>query len=129
MANLCDFFTRIRNAQSAMMKVVEVPFSKMRISVLKILQDEGYITSFDKKEIKDKIFNIVIKLKYYNNMPVIHEIKAYSKPGRRVYSLAKEVPKFYNGLGIIILSTSKGIISDFDAKRLNVGGELLCGVF
>lgn len=129
MANLCDFLTRIRNAQLAMMKVMEVPYSKMRGSVLKILQDEGYITSFDKKEVKDKIFSFVIKLKYYNNMPVIHEIKAYSKPGRRVYSSAKKVSRFYNGLGVIILSTSKGIISDFDARRLNVGGEVLCGVF
>ncbi|WP_339048644.1 30S ribosomal protein S8 [Candidatus Mesenet endosymbiont of Phosphuga atrata] len=129
MANLCDFLTRIRNAQSAMMKVVEVPFSEMRGSVLKILRDEGYITYFDKKEVKSKIFSFIIELKYYNNMPVIHEIKAYSKPGRRIYSAAKAIPRFYNGLGIIILSTSKGIISDFDARKLNVGGEILCGVF
>ncbi|WP_339045581.1 30S ribosomal protein S8 [Candidatus Mesenet endosymbiont of Agriotes lineatus] len=129
MANLCDFLTRIRNAQLAMMKIVEVPFSGMRGSVLKILQDEGYITYFDKKEVRSKIFNFIIELKYYNNMPVIHEIKAYSKPGRRIYSTAREVPRFYNGLGIIILSTSKGVISDFDARKSNVGGEVLCGIF
>ncbi|XGA08870.1 MAG: 30S ribosomal protein S8 [Wolbachia endosymbiont of Xenopsylla cheopis] len=129
MANLCDFLARIRNAQSAMMRIVEIPFSEMRGSVLKILRDEGYITYFDKKEMKSRIFSFIVELKYYNNMPVIHEIKVYSKPGRRIYSTAKAIPRFYNGLGIIILSTSKGVISDFDARKLNVGGEILCGVF
>ncbi len=124
-----DFLTRIRNAQLAMMKVVIVPFSRMNYSILKILQNEGYIVSFAENKVRNKIFCFSIKLKYYNSLPVINDIVRVSKPGKRIYFSVKKIPKFYNGLGIIILSTSKGIMSDSHARKLNVGGEILCGIF
>ncbi|MEL6284947.1 MAG: 30S ribosomal protein S8 [Pseudomonadota bacterium] len=123
-----DMITRIRNAQMRGMNRVVTPASKMRLRVLKVLQSEGYIRGFTEVE-KDGHKDIEIELKYYDGSPVISEIKRISKPGRRVYSSVTDLPLVSNGLGINILSTSKGVMSDQTARQENVGGEILCRVF
>ncbi|MEO1474886.1 MAG: 30S ribosomal protein S8 [Pseudomonadota bacterium] len=123
-----DMLTRIRNAQMRGMTVVSTPASKMRVRVLEVLQAEGFIRGFTEVE-KDGHRNIEIELKYYDGSPVIQEIKRVSKPGRRVYSSVNDIPLVRNGLGISILSTSKGVMSDNVARAENVGGEILCRVF
>ena len=108
---------------------IEIPSSKFRKNILTILKNEGYIKDFfiDKSE-KNKI-SLKISLKYYEGDPVIKEIKRISKPGRRVYSRALSIPKIQNGLGLAILSTSKGVMSDAEARKNNLGGEIICRVF
>jgi len=123
-----DMITRIRNAQMRGMGKVVTPASKLRVRVLEVLQDEGYIRGYAEVE-KDGHRNIEIELKYYDGTPVISEIKRISKPGRRVYSSVNDLPLVSNGLGINILSTSKGVMSDEMARKENVGGEILCRVF
>lgn len=123
-----DMLTRIRNAQLRGMTVVSTPASKMRVRVLQVLEGEGFIRGFTEVE-KDGHRNIEIELKYYDGAPVIKEIKRVSKPGRRVYSSVGDIPLVRNGLGISILSTSKGVMSDNVARTENVGGEILCRVF
>ena len=125
---LGDMLTRIRNAQMRGMSKVVTPSSKLRIRVLEVLIDEGFIRGFTEVE-KDGHKNIEIELKYYEGQPVISEIKRVSKPGRRVYSSVSDIPLVRNGLGISILSTSKGVMSDNSARSENVGGEVLCRVF
>ena len=125
---LGDMLTRIRNAQMRGMSKVVTPSSKLRIRVLEVLIDEGFIRGFTEVE-KDGHKNIEIELKYYEGQPVISEIKRVSKPGRRVYSSVSDIPLVRNGLGISILSTSKGVMSDNAARNENVGGEVLCRVF
>lgn len=125
---LGDMLTRIRNAQMRGMSKVVTPSSKLRIRVLEVLIDEGFIRGFTEVE-KDGHKNIEIELKYYEGQPVISEIKRVSKPGRRVYSSVSDIPLVRNGLGISILSTSKGVMSDNAARSENVGGEVLCRVF
>src|SRR5579883_3019306 len=117
-----DLLTRIRNGQSARLDSVTVPASKMRSNVLDVLQREGYIRGWFEEEIR-------IELKYDNGRPVIRDIKRVSTPGRRVYSKIRELPRHFNGLGISILSTPRGIMSDAEARAANVGGEVLCRVF
>tara|TARA_R110000824_G_scaffold373239_1_gene563567 strand:+ start:9085 stop:9453 length:369 start_codon:yes stop_codon:yes gene_type:complete len=120
--------TRIRNAQMRGMSKVVTPSSKLRIRVLEVLINEGFIRGYTEVE-KDGHKNIDIELKYYEGQPVISEIKRVSKPGRRVYSSVSDIPLVRNGLGISILSTSKGVMSDNSARSENVGGEVLCRVF
>lgn len=123
-----DMLTRIRNAQMRGSSKVATPSSKMRMRVLDVLQTEGYIRGFAEIE-KDGHREIEIELKYYDGTPVIQEIKRISKPGRRVYSSVGDIPLVRNGLGISILSTSKGVMSDNVARTENVGGEIICRVF
>ena len=124
---LGDMLTRIRNAQMRGMSKVVTPASKLRSRVLEVLQAEGYIRGYVEVE-KDGHKNIEIELKYYEGSPVINDLKRVSKPGRRVYSSVGDIPLERNGLGISILSTSKGVMSDNMARENNVGGEILCRV-
>ena len=126
-----DMLTRIRNGQMVRLASVVSPSSKLRKGVLEVLQREGYIRTFTESLNKVSGFNeLKIELKYgENNLPAITEVKRVSTPGRRVYSSIKKLLKFYNGLGIAILSTPKGVMSDYEARLENVGGEVLCKVF
>jgi len=126
---LGDLLTRIRNGQSARLSAVSSPASKHRISVLEVLKREGYIRDFSVSKKDGGSSEVVVELKYSEGRPAIKEIARISSPGRRVYSKVKEVPRVYNGLGISILSTPRGVMSDKEALEANVGGELLCKVF
>ncbi len=126
---LGDMLTRIRNAQMRGKATVVSPSSKLRIWVLDVLQEEGYIRGYSESEEGNGTKNIEIELKYYEGSPVIREIQRVSKPGRRVYSSVKTMPVVRNGLGISIVSTPKGVMSDTAARQQNVGGEILCRVF
>lgn len=125
---LGDMLTRIRNAQMRGRSTVTSPASKLRARVLDVLMEEGYIRGFTEVE-KDGFKELEIELKYYEGDPVIQEVARVSKPGRRVYSSAQDIPLIRNGLGISILSTSRGVMSDHAARTANVGGEILCRVF
>ena len=126
---LGDMLTRIRNAQRASKSVVRSPASKLRGNVLEVLKSEGYIRSFSRIEYDGGASEFEIELKYHEGQPVIQKIARVSKPGRRVYSSIKELVPIYNGLGITILSTPRGVMSDIQARAANVGGEVLCEVF
>ncbi|NHN83543.1 30S ribosomal protein S8 [Acetobacter musti] len=126
---LGDMLTRIRNAQRARHAACVAPASKLRASVLEALKREGYIRGFAVEEIRKGISQIRIELKYTDGDPVIKEIHRVSRPGRRVYSKIKELPRVYAGLGVSILSTPRGVLSDAEARAANVGGEVLCRVF
>jgi len=125
-----DMITRIRNAQLRKLHTVIIPNSKFRAKILEVLKDAGYIADYkitlDKKIKKDCL---LVDLKYNKGLPVIQEIKRVSKPGRRIYAKADSIEKIQNGLGIAIVSTSIGIMSDNDARNKNVGGEIICRVF
>ena len=123
-----DMLARIRNAQERGKNKVAVPPSRLRERVLEVLHKEGYIRGFTTIE-KDGKSEIEVELKYFDGAPVIKEIHRVSKPGRRVYASVSTLPSVYNGLGISILSTPKGVMSDADARAQNVGGEVLCTVF
>ena len=124
-----DMFTRIRNGQMRQINTVDVPASKFRSQILEIIKKEGFILNY-RLEKRDRNKNILkVDLKYYEGNPVIKEIKRISKPGRRVYSRAMSIPKVQNGLGVAIVSTSKGVMSDNDARKNNIGGEIICRVF
>ena len=128
---LGDMLTRIRNGQQARKTVVSTPGSRMRSNVLEVLKREGYIRGFT-SSVSEQTVNaadLSIELKYYEGEPVIREIKRVSKPGRRVYSKINDLPRVFNGLGISIISTPQGIMSDNEARAANVGGEVLCHVF
>ena len=124
-----DMFTRIRNGQMRLINTINVPASNFRLQILEVLKTEGYISNFfiEKKDNNKK--NLKVDLKYYEGVPVIKEIKRVSKPGRRVYSRATSIPKFQNGLGVSILSTPKGVMTDNEARKNNLGGEIICRVF
>ena len=126
---ISDLITRIRNAQMRTKSKVSTPGSKMRANVLEVLKTEGYIRDFASIEHANGRSELEIELKYFDGEPVIREIKRISKPGRRVYSKIADLARFYNGLGISILSTPRGIMSDHEARAANVGGEVLCRVF
>ena len=126
---LSDMLARIKNAHKANKTFTSCYKSKLNTNVLSVLKDEGYIRDFKDDEIKKGIPNIKIDLKYYNGSPVIKKIKRISKPGIRVYSKINDLQKSYGGLGISILSTPKGVMSDQKARDNNVGGEILCEVF
>ena len=126
---LGDMLTRIRNAQMRGHNVVATPASKLRKRVLDVLQDEGYIRGYMQVEHQDGRPQFEIELKYYEGAPVISRIRRVSKPGRRVYSGVDDLTPVQNGLGISILSTPKGVMSDSAAREHNVGGEILCQVY
>lgn len=126
---LGDMLTRIRNGQAARKAVVPVPASKLRSHVLDVLQREGFIRGYSESETRPGIRELAIELKYQDGEPVIREVSRVSKPGRRVYSKIKDLPRYYNGLGIQILSTPRGVMSDAEARDANVGGEVLCRVY
>ena len=124
-----DMLTRIRNAQLRGKSTVLTPASKMRERVLGVLADEGYIRGFESVTGKDGHPAIEISLKYFDGAPVIREMKRVSKPGRRVYLGVKDIPSVRQGLGVSIVSTPKGVMSDASARSQNVGGEVLCTIF
>jgi len=124
-----DMLTRIRNGQMRSLNKINIPFSNFRLKILEVLKKEGYIIDFNINNGKQKIKFLSVDLKYYEGQPVIKEIKRISKPGRRVYSKSTSIPKVLNGLGLAILSTSKGVMSDTDAVKNNLGGEIICKVF
>ena len=123
-----DMITRIRNGQNAGKEYVSVPNSKLRAAVLAVLKDEGFITDFREEKIDDNRANLVIELKYVNGNGAIQEITTVSKPGRRVYSSCTKMPRVLNGLGIAVVSTPNGVMTDHKARLMNVGGEVLCKV-
>jgi len=125
---ISDMLTRIRNASMRSKSKVSIPPSKLRERVLEVLAKEGYIRGFATIE-KDGKSEIEVELKYFDGAPVIKEMTRVSKPGRRVYASVDTLPSVFNGLGISILSTPKGVMSDSDARAQNVGGEVLCTVF
>ena len=124
---LGDMLTRIRNGQSAQKSAIASPASRLRRNVLEVLKREGYIRGFSQSDEGHQ--ELSIELKYHNGEPVIKELRRVSKPGRRVYSGVKDLPRIYNGLGIAILSTPRGVMSDAEAREAHVGGEILCTVF
>ena len=124
-----DMITRIRNGQLRTLYNVKVPSSKYRAKVLEVLKQEGYISDYKLLPDSKNKSSLVVDLKYYKGLPVIKEIKRVSRPGRRVYARADSIPKIQNGLGLAIVSTSMGIMSDSDARMKNVGGEIICRVF
>ncbi len=126
---LGDLLARIRNGQRANKSAVKSPASKLRASVLEVLKREGYIRGYSQAELRTGVAEMVIELKYHEGKPVISEIKRVSKPGRRVYSKITDLPRVANGLGISILSTPRGVMSDGEARAQHVGGEVLCQVF
>lgn len=126
---LGDMLTRIRNAQMRNKSKVSTPASKLRRRVLDVLEDEGYIRGYAQIEHQDKPVEFEIELKYFDGEPVIKELRRVSRPGRRVYSSVRNLPTVANGLGVAILSTPKGVMSDAKARAENVGGEVLCSVF
>ena len=125
---LGDLLSRIRNAQMRNKSKVSSPNSRLRESVLEVLKTEGYIRCYAVVE-KDGRAEIEIELKYFDGAPVIREIERVSKPGRRVYTSVRNMPRINNGLGVAIVSTPKGVMADHDARDANVGGEILCTVF
>ena len=124
-----DMLTRIRNGQMRSLNKIEIPFSNFRSKILEVLKNEGYIINFNINDNINNTKSILVDLKYYEGQPVIKEIKRISKPGRRVYSKADSIPRVLNGLGVAILSTSKGVMSDADAAKNNLGGEIICRIF
>ena len=126
---LGDMITRIRNGQSARKAIESAPSSRLRANVLEVLKREGYIRDYSAVEVRTGISELKIELKYHEGSPVISEIKRVSTPCRRVYSGINDLKRVYNGLGIAILSTPRGVLSDNEARVANVGGEVLCQVF
>ena len=126
---LGDMLTRIRNGLTAKKSLVECPMSSLKGSVLIVLKKEGFIRGYTVKKDNDKKPVLLIELKYFEGKPAIKEIKRASRPGLRLYSSKKDMPLNYGGLGISIVSTSKGLMSDHEARNSNIGGEILCSVF
>ena len=126
---IADLLSRIRNAHKAKKDVVECLYSKMNVNILEVLKGEGYIRTYKVTPIREGVSGITVELKYYEGSPVIQKIDRISKPGRRSYASIQDLPRPSNGLGIYVLSTSKGILSDSAARKLNAGGEILCRVF
>ena len=124
-----DMFTRIRNGQLRSLNSIDIPSSNFRQNILKILKTEGYIKDYFIEKTENNKVTLKINLKYYEGFPVIKEIKRISKPGRRIYSRATSIPKVMNGLGLAILSTPKGVMTDTDERKNNIGGEIICRVF
>ena len=126
---LGDMLTRIRNGQHAQKTKIECPYSRLRESVCNVLKDEGYIRGFGTEDLGNNKKALVIELKYAEGQGVIRQIDRVSKPGRRIYSAVKDMPCFYNGLGILVVSTPQGVMADHKARAENIGGEILCQVF
>jgi small subunit ribosomal protein S8 len=126
---LGDMLTRIRNAQLRRRSKVATPASNLRARVLDVLEEEGYIRGYTRVDHTNGLSELEIELKYLNGQPAIRELQRVSKPGRRVYSALRDLPTVANGLGVAILSTPKGVMSDTRAREEKVGGEILCNVF
>lgn len=126
---IADLITRIRNAQGVRKDVTSSPASNLRAQVLDVLKREGYIRDYKRIEVRNGISELEIELKYDEGQPAIKRLERVSKPGRRVYSKIKDLPRVSNGLGISIVSTPRGVLSDAEARTANVGGEILCNVF
>jgi small subunit ribosomal protein S8 len=126
---IADMLTRIRNAQQAGLSRVTCPVSKHKEQILMLMQREGYIRGFRQKEIRKGISDFEVDLKYFDGTPVVSFIKKISKPGRRVYSDVNSLPRVYNGLGIAVISTPRGLMTDAEARQANVGGEVICQIF
>ena len=126
---IADMIARIRNAQLRVLHTVSIPNSKFRARILDVLKEEGFIADYKYVEENKSKGSLVVNLKYTNGSPVIKEIRRVSKPGRRIYTKADSLPKIQNGLGIAIVSTSMGIMSDSNARSKNIGGEIICRVF
>jgi small subunit ribosomal protein S8 len=124
-----DMFSRIRNGQMRSLNSVDIPSSNFRRNILEILKNEGFIKDYYIEKSENNKINLKINLKYYEGNPVIKEIKRISKPGRRVYSRATSIPKVMNGLGLAIVSTPKGVMTDTEARKNNLGGEIICRIF
>ena len=124
-----DMFSRIRNGQLRLLSSINVPASNFRLQILEVLKNEGYILNYFLEKSENNKKNLKVDLKYYEGNPVIKEIKRVSKPGRRIYSKATSIPKIQNGLGLAIISTPKGVMSDNDARKNNIGGEIICRLF
>ena len=124
---IADMLTRIRNGQSAGKIIVNMPSSKLKVAIAKVLKDEGYITSFS-TETNGSHVSISVELKYYKGKPVIDKVKRISRPGLRVYKSKDELPKVLGGLGVAIVSTSKGVMTDRAARAIGHGGEVICTV-
>jgi small subunit ribosomal protein S8 len=124
-----DMFTRIRNGQLRLLTKVEMPSSNFRLKILDVLKSEGFISSYHIEKKDNNKVSLTVDLKYYEGIAVIKEIKRVSKPGRRVFSSASSIPRIQNGLGLAIISTNKGVMSDIEARKNNVGGEIICRVF
>lgn len=126
---LANMLAAIRNGQMARKTAITVPASKLKKAVLKVLAEEGYIRNFEEVTDSNNKPAIKIELKYFEGQPVIKKMQRLSSPGRRVYAQSTSMPRVYNGLGIVVVSTSKGVISDFEARQLKIGGELLCSIY
>ncbi len=125
---IADYLTRIRNAGNAKHRTVLIPSSKLKIAITEILKEQGYITDYE--EIEDRVQSTIkIHLRYFSGEPAIKEIKRISKPGRRVYVSADNLPRIKNGLGTAIISTSRGVMNEKQAKKFNVGGEFICSLW
>ena len=124
---IADMLTRIRNAQIVRKRVVDVPFSKMKMRIAEVLRSEGYIQGFEKKEGTPTVLSV--ELKYEGRLPAIQSITRESKPGHRKYRGADELPTVLNGYGIAIVSTSQGVMSNREAKKLGIGGEVICSIY
>ena len=124
-----DMLTRIRNGQMRSLNKINMPFSNFRLKILEVLKKEGYISDYKLLSDTKNKNSLSVDLKYNNGLPVIKEIKRVSKPGRRIYARATSIPKIQNGLGLAIVSTPQGVMSDNEARIKNVGGEIICRVF
>lgn len=125
---IADMLTRIRNAQRAEKVTVSMPCSKVKIAIAKVLQQEGYVAGYEIKDLGNNKSNLDIALKYYAGRPVIDRIERVSRPGLRIYKNRDELPKVLNGLGIAVISTSQGVMTDKTARKAGIGGEILCVV-
>ena len=126
---IADMLTRIRNGQMAEKQTVSMPGSKQKTAIARILQEEGFIAGYDETEEEGNKKTLTIELKYFNGEPVISELQRASRPGLRQYAKADDIPRVLNGLGVVILTTSKGLMTDRQARAENIGGELLCTVY
>ncbi len=126
---IADMLTTIRNGQNVMLASVSCPASNARARLLDVLRDEGFVQDYAEEEVRKGVKRFNINLRYHEGRPVIRNLKRISKPGRRVYKNANELPKVNNGLGVAIISTSSGVLPDYKARELGVGGEVICEVF
>ncbi len=124
-----DLITRIRNGLAVGKAQVVAPYSKIKDNILRVLKEEGYIRGFEVRLVRPQVKEVIVDLKYYEGKPVIAKIRRVSKPGRRVYFGVKAMPKVSNGLGMSIISTSTGIVSDIEARKRGIGGEVICELY
>lgn len=126
---IADMVVRIKNAQATQKSSVEMPSSKLKVAIAEVLKNEGYVASYETITAEDGLKALRIDLKYYNGRPVIEHMAQVSKPSLRLYRRAHELPKVKNGLGVSVVSTSKGVVTDKEARRLKLGGEVLCTLY